>query len=54
MTSGHDHGQGSQLIIVAAHIESNDLDNGLVFLNTEIPNWINIGSHLLAPWNPAN
>lgn len=30
MTSGHDHGQGGQLIIVAAHIKSNDLDNFVI------------------------
>lgn len=31
MTSGHDHGQGRQLIIVAVHKESNDLDNFIIY-----------------------
>lgn len=30
MTSGHDHGQESKLIIVAAYKESNDLNNFII------------------------
>lgn len=30
MTSGHDRGQRGQLVIVAAHAESNHLDNFII------------------------